>query len=302
MTELSTFLTDTLLPEAQEVCTPAEQEALQARLWQLWEKQFTRKTQGDHSSLRVETAQELMESILFTLRFYLQAQGLSVRLLLTQPAEPLFAAAQQALLQAVADTQELYLRACATVRPFQSRTLAESLRGIAPFFRLYDARLAAHSIPADIDYPLCEPVPDTPAGVCYIRSYLNRLCLENALLTRFNPDRVLRLLTRSCPDYRNAPVNLYEPIAACVTGLALLGGGETLLEITPAQGERLASLINSQTHVQAHRLLADAAKAACLRLGLADSPSVRYLQRASVALYPRLTAAPGSERGVFSIR
>ena len=302
MTELSTALTEPLLPESLEVCTLAEQEGLQARLWQLWEKQFARKTQGDHSSLRVETAQELMESILFTLRFYLQAQGLSVRLLLTQPPDPLFAAAQQALLTAVADTQELYLRACATVQTFQSRTLTESLRGIAPFFRLYDARLAAHSIPADIDYPLCEPVPDMPAGVCYIRSYLNRLSLENALLTRFTPDRVLRLLTRSCPDYRNAPVNLYEPVAACVTGLALLGGGETLLEITSAQGVRLASLISGQSPAQARRLLADAAQSACGRLGLTDSLSVRYLQRASIALYPRLTAAPGSERGVFSIR
>ena len=90
----------------------------------------------------------------------------------------------------------------------------------------YDARLAAHCIPAEIDYPLCEPIPDTPAGVCYIRRYLTRLCLENELLIRFSPDRVLRLLTRSCPDYRNAPVNLYEPVAACVTGLALLGGGD----------------------------------------------------------------------------
>ncbi len=302
MTELTPALTESLFPEAQEVCTPAEQEALQARLWPLWEKQFARKTQGDHSSLRVETAQELMESILFTLRFYLQAQGLSVRLLLTQPIEPLFAAAQQALLQTVADTQELYLRACATVQTFQSRTLAESLRGIAPFFRLYDARLAAQSIPADIDYPLCEPIPDTPAGVCYIRSYLNRLCLENALLTRFLPDRVLRLLTRSCPDYRNAPINLYEPVAACVTGLALLGGGETLLEITPAQGERLAAHLRGQSPTQARRLLSDAAQAACLRLGLTDGPSVQSMQHAAVALYPRLSASPGSERGVFSIR
>ena len=50
-----------------EPWTAEESNALQSRLWMLLEKQIQRKTQGDSTSMRVEDAAELMESITFTL-------------------------------------------------------------------------------------------------------------------------------------------------------------------------------------------------------------------------------------------
>lgn len=273
---------------------------MQRRLFPLLEKQFRYKTQGDSTSLREEVVAELLDSILFTLRFELNRQGLPLRTLLTAELPPLFSAAQKSLQSYLADTERLFRLVLAKGNDFGNRSLRDTINGIAPFFRKYDYRLYAHQIPADIDYQLCLPVPDELRGVVYVHEYLLRLLTENALLTRFSPARVSSLLARFCPEYRQLLVNLYEPVAAVTVGHALLGGGETLLELTTAQALQIRERIATLPPTDARNLLASAAREACGRLTLTDPLSVRYLVRTATELYPRLIAGPQSAAGVFS--
>ena len=280
--------------------SPEETDALNRRLWHLFERQFSRKTQGDSTSLPVEEAGELMESIVYTLKLHQDAHNLPDQALLEGSADELFARAQRTAIAMLDETSRLYQRTVETVRTFESRSLADTLRGIGCFFRRYDVRLAAHQMPADIDYQLCHPIADSLTGVRYVREYLTRLNVENALLTRFDPERAVALLRRVSPLYGELLINLYEPVAANATGLAMLGGGETLLEITDAQSEMIAERLSGMPAPEARRALSAAAVAACRKLGLVDIASVRYLRQTAVALYPRLTAAPGSAKGVFA--
>lgn len=287
------------LQEAQ--LTEAENAALQARLLPLLAAQVRRKTQGDSASLRLETAGELLTSILFTLRCHLQAKRLPFRTLLSADLPSLFAQAQQTVLALLADTRALYDLACATIDPLGSRSLSDTLRGIGKFFAQYDARLAAHQIPADIDYPLCRPVPETLSGVIYVRTYLQHLLVEHALLSRLDAVRVRSLLRRVSSEYGELLINLYEPVAANVAGLCMLGGGITLVEITPAQGRRIRDRVAAVPPPEARATLAQAALTAYRQLGLRGLGGERYLCAASIALYPRLTADPGAFAGVFAV-
>jgi len=235
-----------------EPWTAKESDTLQSRLWSLLEKQINRKTQGDSTSLRVEEVADLMESITFTLATHLRENGLPNRTLLTGNINSLFSAAQKTLLRILDETRQLYELALRTVIPLRSRSLRDTVRGMRAFFETYDVRLLAQHIPAEIDYQLCRPVPDSMLGVCYIREYLHRLLIENELIIRFDPRRVVALLRRSCPDYGELLVNLYEPVAANVIGLSLLGGGETLLEILSMQGEQIRDLL-ARRHLMRHR-------------------------------------------------
>jgi len=288
-------------PAKEAPWTDEESAELEMRLYGLLQSQFRSKTQGDSGSMRVEEVAELMASIRFTLFLYLRLQGLPRRALLSKNLPAIFRAAQGIVLQQVEETKSIYQRACREVQPFGSRSLRDTLRGIGGFFSGYDARLYAHQIPGDIDYQLCHPVPDSVQGVTFIREYLNRLLMENQLITRLNPDRVRALLIRACADYRDLLVNLYEPVAACVIGHALLGGGETLLALLPEQGRQIAEQLASCAPAVAKGMLRKAASAACARLDILEPAAIRYLSEASEALYARIVASTTGYIGVFSI-
>jgi hypothetical protein len=280
--------------------SPQETALLQRRLMPLLELQMRLQTQGDSASLPAEEAEELLESIVFTLRFHLETFGLPARTMLTAELATLFAQAQQTLLKCVAETETVYQTVCRDVRLWGSRSLRDTLRGIGEELPFYDARLFAHRVPCEIDYQLCLPVSETLLGIAYLRTYLQRLQTENDLLSRLPPARVQALLVRACPEYRQLLQNLYEPVAANVIGLALLGGGETLLEITVPQAQRIAEQLKALSPADARALLRTAASDACRRLAIADPLAVDYCCRTAEALYPRIVAAPGSAAGVFA--
>jgi hypothetical protein len=251
--------------------------------------------------MRTEEAAELLASIRYTLLCQCAAQGLPENALLTHDLAALFAAGQRTVLAILEQAKALYGAALQHVRTFGSRSLADTLRGIGGFFARYNARLYAQLIPGDIDYQLCLPVPDEPAGVLWVLDYLTRLHIENGLLQTMDETRVVRLLRRVHPHYGELLVSLYEPVAANVVGLSLLGGGEGLLEISPAQGARIYAQLSALPAEEGPAALAQAARDASARLRLTDGAQVAYLTAAARALYPRLMASPEAYRGVFAV-
>jgi hypothetical protein len=248
--------------------TAEEAGRLQSRLMPLLERQMRLKTQGDSASMPEEEAAELMESVVFTLRFGLDTRGLSERALLTEDLAPLFRESQKTVTDFAAETEALYKKALAEVRTWGSRALRDTLAGIGGSLRAYDARIYAHRVPGMIDYPLCLPLPESLQGITYLHEYLRRLTIENELLCRFAPARVAALLSRACPEYRELIVNLYEPVAADVAGLSMLGGGGDAPGGDGRAGGRIAKQLSPLPPSAARALLQAAARNACGRLAL----------------------------------
>ncbi|HPF87521.1 MAG TPA: DUF6179 domain-containing protein [Candidatus Limiplasma sp.] len=289
------------LPAMQEApLTPEEEAQMQARLWMLLEKQVRLQTQGDHSSLREETAAELLQSLLFSLRVDLARNGLPMRTLLTADLTDMLKQAQHILQAEVNTAGTLYAIALRSVNTFHSCSLTDTLAGIGQFFKRYDVRLHAHDIPVSIDYPLCRPVPETLQGVLYIRAWLERLLTETRLLACFAPELVEALERRASPDYRELPQNLYEPVAANAVGLALADGTIERLEITYAQAAQIHRQITAQDDAAGRETLTAAAHTACRRLSLTDTASLPYLSYAARTLYPRLALSAQSAAGMFA--
>ena len=282
----------------EEPWSETESSLLEQKLWLLLQRQFQLKTQGDSTSLRIEDTAELIESIRFTLQFHLRVRHLPSRTLLAGDIQPLFREAQASVHACLESAKRMYDFAVQEVLTLGSLSLRDTLQGIGKCFFSYDERLYAHLIPADIDYQLCQPIPQELLGVAYLHEYLQRLLTENALVTRFDPRRVIALLSRVSTDYGALLINLYEPVAANVVGLSLLGGGETLLEMTAEQGDSVAHLLRNLTPEEAVARITAAADDACRRLSVTDGFAKRYL--ADTAMLPRLAAAPEAARGVFA--
>lgn len=278
-----------------------EQETVLAKIWQLLARQTSLYTMGDSSSVPVETAQELLASILFTLDEARKARGGPQRLLLTVPADVLLAEGRRRIEAESASARALWQTACLGIPGIESTSLRGTLRGIGRFWERYDARYFAHQIPCAIDYPLSQPVPENTPGIAYLHAYLRRLVAENRILARFNAAAAVRLLGVGAPGYAQLPLNLCEPVTDCAVGLALLGREPSGLSLTGDDRARLAALFEPLPEARARAALKGAAEQLCAGAGFRDPFTRAYVADAAQALYPRIQAAlaAGDLRGIF---
>lgn len=287
--------------DISQVLTEEDEINIQAKLWQLLARRTELYTMGEHSSVRIETAQELLQSISFCLDLYLKQSGNTKKLLATADLEELFKLGQKALEEQLELGKRLYSKACLTAPEIENISFKDTLRSIGGFFKQYDYRFLAHLIPCDIDYQLCHAVKESLQGVEYINQYLGRIIIENGFIKKFEKNKAESLLSSYCSDYKGLLINLYEPLAVNAIGLALLQEESKKLNITAADNNRLISLFEPLTVTPAKKALADASDRVCSELEINDPSSVRYLRKTAEGIFPRIEAAlpHGNLNGIF---
>ena len=270
-----------------------ERAAWRAKVWEMLRVQTERYTMGQSTSLREETARALLQSICFLLEQLHQAQP--ERQLLMQPPEALLREGSEVVRRQTARTRLRYEQACRCLYQEESISLRGTVIGIRAFFRAYDPYFFPAEIPCDIDYQLSLPVPEALLGVAWLRAYLDRLLTEDAILRRFAPETVRRVLANASPTHRELLVNLYEPVAAAALGATVAEGDLFTLDFSYEElAKRLASpLTRIETLERAGEKLAH-------RLGL-PSGAVSYLRETARALAPRVEVVTrsGQWQGVF---
>jgi len=284
-----------------EPLTEDDELLIQSKLWQLLARRTELYTMGDSSSVRIETAQELLQSINFCLEIYLKQSGKTKKLFVTADLEELFALGQKAIEKQIDLGKRLYNKACLTAPKIENISYMDTLRSIGGCFKRYDYRFFAHLIPCEIDYQLCHAVRESLQGIEYINQYLGRIIIENDFVRSFQKNRVESLLESYCSDYIGLLINIYEPIAANAVGLALLQEDVKELSITASDSERLTRFFEPLSATPAKIALNEAADRVCTELGISDPSSVRYLRKTTEELYPRIEAAlgRGSLDGIF---
>ena len=284
-----------------ETLTKEDEERVQAKLWQLLKRRTELYTMGDSSSIRVETAQELLRSIDFCLSLYLKQSKNTKKLLVTADLEELFALGQKAIEEQLELGKRLYNRACLTAPEIENLSYRDTLRSIGGFWGRYDYRFFAHLIPCDIDYQLCNPVKESMLGIEYLNAYLGRIIIENDFIGRFEIKPIESLLNNYCSDYKGLLINLYAPVATNAVGLALLQGEVKALNITAEESRRLTELFSHLSLTPAKKALHEAALHVSSQLQISDPSSVRYLRKTAEELYPRIEAAlpHGNLGGIF---
>lgn len=281
--------------------TGEEQLVLRQKLWRLLGKRVERYTTGDSGSVPVETAQELLESICYTLDLALRTEGLAPRTLLTEPLDALLARGQQEIGRLLTQCESLLHQACAGAPDISNRSLQDTLRSIGGLRRRYDYWLFAHPICCDIDYQLCRPVPESLRGAEYVAEYLRRIIAENGVLALFDPQTAVRLLQRYCPDYEGLLINLCEPVFTNAVGLLLAGRPPLPLRLTDEDLGRLDGLFSALSASAGRRALEDAARRFCRECGVTDGYTRAYLRDVAADLWPRIAAARdfGGLAGIF---
>lgn len=271
--------------------TAEESGIFKSRLWALLGRQTEKYTMRDSSSVSIETAEELLSSLSFTLGFVLEQTGASCKTLLTADLDRMVREGQKMLRERVQSVRHLWQTVCLTFPRIENDDYRDTLTGIGSFFRRYDVYFFADRYPETISYPLINPVPESRKGILYVESYLKRLRIENSILVRFDRGRVIRLLESSFPDYRGLCVNLCEQPCVNALGLALTGRAVGSLTLDEEGQKTLLSILRDSSAKGRARLLSAAAERVCSELHCGGADTVAYLRAMCGDLLPRLESA-----------
>jgi len=257
-------------------------------LYLLLEERIRRHTMGDSTSVPVDTARRLLESILYCLELERRAKK-------TNKAEDNIKSRWQKGVDEAKRIAKrarlLLLQAQRTPPPLTNTAYNDTLSALPVFFAGYDADFFAQEIPCSFDYPLCQPVSDALFGAEYIQDFLRRLLAENTFLRAFSADALLPLYEKYYIDYADLLVNLYLPASEMATLCALAGVPVRTLSLTSEQLVSLNQTLLSIDVSEARRMMEDSAECALFELGLTSDFLRYYTKQTARDLLVRLRAA-----------
>lgn len=166
-------------------------------------------TSHEHTSVSYETAEMLMEAVLYCIR---EAEAASCGALPAGAlsAKQAYAAGAAAVREKVNAALCLYNEIIPEFTCYENRCLQDTfVKGIPAFFKWYDIRFRPQDTILTLDYPILRNLSEY-SGIDRIYEYILCIRLEQEFLSMFPEDYVILLLSQSSEDYRDMTENLCE--------------------------------------------------------------------------------------------
>ena len=218
----------------QGLISEIEVTTIQMMLLKLLEAEIQRYTRFESSSVKTETAENIMRSILYNLDFKFKSlkgeEGVS--LLKTESVETLFRAGILLVKEQV-EKSKIYLeriqKNCLKVENLAYNHTIN--HGFTDFYPYYDPEFGAHLGAADIDYPLCFDQMKKE-GIEYVYGYLKKLYYENEFCRYFKIEEINQLLESSHPHHEELLINIFELVLVNSLGCTLVHKDVTTLVLS----------------------------------------------------------------------
>ncbi len=238
---------------------------------------------GEHSSIRVELAQELMQSMLYTLD---QVGGMEGNSDISLGLEK----GQKILEDRLAQGKQLFRLVEATAPAWQGECRWDTVQALGRFLRSYDWKHLAHKLPEGAYYPLLVPVPEQLQGIDHALFFLQALWLENQIMAAF-PDKELDgFWSVFCQNDRGISENQCEQLLVNVMGKVLISGKADTLVFSDKERDCLQVHFSQQSSEMMEKMLSNAFDL----LDFPDPNAISYARQVILNLLSRLTAAVGS--------
>lgn len=286
-----------LLEQARRkgLLSDASVEKIRKEAYFLLARETERYNDGNSSSVRVETAKSLMDSIFFTvsmaLKTYHDPQD-AVTAITKEGLENLLDKGRKQIYAKIATTKTIHRRIVSDLFPtpniYYRTTVVDAIYG---FFQLYRPAFHAQEIHITADYPTCNEVSDLD-GIEFIRKYVSNLYYENLFCNQFSPKTVHHLLYGFHHNYQNLLINLYEPVLVAALACVLCNREIRLLTISQRDFADLERLFEKSSAEETVCILENALPAAAFALNLAPDLNA-YVARsvAKISVTVRSAAA-----------
>ena len=225
---------------------------------------------GNNSSVPVELAQDLMESIEYTM-------GLVGGVYTHRNIEEALVLGQEILESRLSKAKSMLELVNGTAPQWQTECRWEALWYLRHYLEQYDYLHLAHKGPDDLFYPILISPPEGIRGIDSCLFYLNILWIENQIMAGV-PENALEQFWNRLPA---AALNPCEHMLINGIGKALIGAGLSPLTFAPNECIQLIAALARATEDR----LRDAAKLLCQWLRLKDEKTRMYVE----AAVPQLT-------------
>ena len=253
--------------------SPEEHQRIMGQMYLLVEKQVRsyhwQRHMGNNSSVPVELAQELMESIEYTI-------GLAGGVYAHANLEEALLLGQEILENKLSKAKSMLDLVNATAPQWQTECRWEALSYLRHYLEQYDHLHLAHKGPDDLFYPILISLPEGTQGIDSCLFYLNVLWIENQIMAGF-PDEVLEHFWNRLPT---GILNQCEHLLINGMGKALICEIPEQLTFTEKSRSKLLTLLKNATAEH----LDHSSEVLCQWLNLNAADAKKYVK----AIIPRL--------------
>ena len=254
--------------------SPEEQQRIMEQMYLLMEKQVQsyhkHRHMGNNSSVPVELAQELMESIGYTI-------GLVGGVYAHRNIGEALVLGQEVLESKLSKAKSMLELVNGTAPQWQTECRWEALRYLRHYLEQYDHLHLAHKGPENLFYPILISPPEGIQGIDSCIFYLNILWIENQIMGGVPEDSLEQFWDR----LPAATLNQCEHLLINGIGKALLRTGIDPLIFETEEYMKIIVAMMSATEEK----LRNAAKLLCQWLNLKDENACMYVE----AVVPQLT-------------
>ena len=254
--------------------SPEEQQRVMSQMYLLMGKQVQsyhkHRHMGSNSSVPVELAQELMESIEYTI-------GLVGGVYAHRNIGEALVLGQEILENKLSKAKLMLELVNGTAPQWQTECRWEALRYLRHYLEQYDHLHLAHKGPEDLFYPILISPPEGIQGIDSCIFYLNILWIENQIMAGVPEDSLEQFWDR----LPAATLNQCEHLLINGIGKALLRTGIDPLVFETEEHMQLIVALLEATEEE----LRDAAKLLCQWFNLKEKNACMYVE----AVVPQLT-------------
>ncbi|MFZ2538071.1 MAG: DUF6179 domain-containing protein [Oscillospiraceae bacterium] len=237
---------------AHGILTDNDVENLQLQCIELLSLKCERYNSGDSSSIRVEVADNIMKSNLYTIGMYLKtlsdadtaAEQLKIELI-----TEMYQKGRNMIDTKFKVAKQIYLMIQNSKIDTPNYTYNATIEndGLGLFFQSYNPDFKAHESPASIDYQLCNSV-DTLVGIEFIQKYMSNFLCENQFFAYFDSAIIHHLLCGYDDNYEDLLINIFEQVLTTALGSMVIGKDPISLNITKDDIGILYSKLNTSVN------------------------------------------------------
>lgn len=173
----------------------------------------TEYTGYEHSSVTYETAQMLMEGVLYCINECgsLDSHALSVQ---NFSAEEAYASGQKIVMEKVKELHKIYNNLIMDFDDYGCECLRDTItKGIPVFLQRYDVKYAPQETLLTLDYPILKDL-STLSGIDRVLEYMKCIVLEQQFLRRFDRAYIIDILESYHEDYEMLIENICDIVTS----------------------------------------------------------------------------------------
>lgn len=277
-----------------KLLSDAQLENIQIQSIKLLAKQTERYNSGDSSSVRVEVAQSILQSVLYSIGIYLKSlpdTDMSLSEIKQTPLEELYKKGRKLIDKKINIAKHLLHLVQHERIEIDNLAYNDTVEnGLSGFFSSYDPDFAAHDTPCSIDYPLNIDKMEL-VGIEYIFEYLQKIYWENKFCKKFSQDNISCVLRGYDENYPDLLVNIFRIVFTNALGRLLLGKSVGGLKIDSIDRKNLQEKFEYLPQDQLYKVLETASIELCKKFDLTNDFFQQYISQTIRDICERLKNA-----------